>query len=119
MTCKSLTEAKYAAKMAVKKQKEEQNTVGQLQQQVQQLENQLKQTQQELQKAQTKVESLNEQKLQIEAQNNQVKAEIERYKAQTDRNYKEKEAENDLYRTQVEIAQLHDGNPYNDTIRQV
>jgi phage shock protein A len=67
MTCKSLTEAKYAAKMAVKKQKEEQNTIGQLQQQVQQLENQLKQTQQELQKAQTKVESLNEQKLQIEA----------------------------------------------------
>ena len=118
MTCKSLTEAKYAAKMAVKKQKEEQNTIGQLQQQVQQLENELKKTQQELQKAQTKVENLNEQKLQIEAQNNQVKAEIERYKAQTDRDYKEKEAENDIRRTQVELDQLHDGNPYNDTVRQ-
>ena len=119
MTCKSLTEAKYAVKMAVKKQKEEQNTLGQLQQQVQQLEQQLKQSQSQLQQAQQKIETLNEQKLQIEAQNNQAKAEIERYKAQTDRDYKEKSAENDLLRTKIEIEQLHDGNPYNDTVRQL
>ena len=48
-----------------------------------------------------------------------AKVEIERYKAQTDRDFKEKTAENDLLRTKVEIEQLHDGNPYNDTVRQV
>lgn len=119
MTCKSLSEAKHMAKMSVKKQKEEQNVIGQLQQQVQQLEQQLKQSQSELQKAQTKIEQLNEQKLQIEAMRYQKDYEVKWYEAQTDRTYKEKRNENDLLRTKVELEQLHDGNPYNDTIRQL
>lgn len=119
ITCKSLTEAKYAIKMAIKKQKEEQNVIGQLQQQVQQLQGELQNAQKELQKYQQKVEELNEAKLQIESAKQKADAEIRRYEAQTDRDYKQKRNENDLLRTQVEIKQLNDGNPYNDTMRQI
>lgn len=119
ITCKSLTEAKYAIKMAIKKQKEEQNVIGQLQQQVQQLQGELQNAQKELQKYQQKVEELNEAKLRIESAKQKADAEIRRYEAQTDRDYKQKRNENDLLRTKVEIEQLHDGNPYNDTIRQI
>ena len=118
MTCKSLSEAKHMAKMSVKKQKEEQNVVGKLQQQVEELTSQLKQAQQELQKAQSKIESLNEQKIQIDANRYQKDYEVKWFEAQTDRTYKEGRNENDLLRTKVELEQLHDGNPYNDTIRQ-
>lgn len=119
ITCKSLTEAKYAIKMAIKKQKEEQNVIGQLQQQVQQLQGELQNAQKELQKYQQKVEELNEAKLRIESAKQKADAEIRRYEAQTDRDYKQKRNENDLLRTKVEIEQLHDGNPYNDTMRQI
>lgn len=119
MTCKSLSEAKHMAKMSVKKQKEEQNIIGQLQQQVQQLTSQLKQSQQELQKAQSKIESLNEQRIQVDAMRYQKDYEVKWFEAQTDRTYKEGRNENDALRTKVELEQLHDGNPYNDTIRQV
>ncbi len=119
LDCKSMSEAKAISKQAIKKQKEEQNQLGQLQQQAQQLEQQLKQTQSELQKAQQKIEQLNEQKLQIESQKNQQAAQIEMYKAQTDRTYKQEVAKNDTARTQIELEQLHDGNPMNDQIKNI
>jgi hypothetical protein len=52
-------------------------------------------------------------------QKNKQDLQIEMYKAKTDRDFKESTAKNDTERTKVEIAQLHDGNPYNDTIKQV
>lgn len=119
ITCKSLSEAKQMVKVAIKKQKEEVDAMGKLQEQVKQLEQQLKQSQSELQKAQAKVEQLNEQKLRIDANRYQKDYEIRQYEAETDRDYKEGRNENDKFRTQVELAQLHDGNPYNDTIRQI
>jgi hypothetical protein len=57
--------------------------------------------------------------LRIESAKQKADAEIRRYEAQTDRDYKTKRNENDLLRTKVEIEQLHDGNPYNDTMRQI
>jgi hypothetical protein len=41
------------------------------------------------------------------------------YKAKTDRTYKEGITRNDDKRTEIELMQLHDGNPYNDKVRQV
>lgn len=119
MTCKSLSDAKYSAKLAVKKQKEETQNLQQLQQQLEQLQEQLKQAQQELQKSQQQVQSLNEAKLKLEQEKNQNDAKIKWFEAQTDREYKQASVQNDAERTKVEIAQLHDGNPYNDTIRQI
>ena len=40
------------------------------------------------------------------------------YKAQTDRTYKDRQLDIEDQRTKVELAQLNDGNPYNDKIRQ-
>ena len=45
--------------------------------------------------------------------------ELEWYKAQTDRQYKNTSAQNDTKRTEIELRQLYDGNPYNDKVIQV
>ena len=119
MTSKSLTEMKVKVKKAIKKQKEENNQLQQLAQQNQELQNQLKQMQQQLQQAQNKIESLNEAKLQIEQQKMQLQYKIDDYKAKTDRTFKENQAENDNKRTQIELMQLYDGNPYNDEIKNI
>ena len=119
MTSKSLTEMKVKVKKAIKKQKEENNQLQQLAQQNQELQNQLKQMQQQLQQAQNKIESLNEAKLQIEQQKMQLQYKIDDYKAKTDRTFKENQAENDNKRTQIELMQLYDGNPYNDEVKNI
>ena len=44
---------------------------------------------------------------------------VEWYKAQTDRKYKEEMAAEAKRRTELEIQQLNDRNPYNNKIRQI
>ena len=119
MTSKSLTEMKTKVKQAIKKQKEENNQIQQLTQQVTELQNNLQQTQQQLSQAQNKIESLNEAKLQIEQQKIQLQYQIDNYKAITDRTFKETQAENDTKRTEIELMQLYDNNPYNDEVKNV
>ena len=75
--------------------------------------------QKQLQESQKKVESLNQTKLQLEKKQLEQNYKIEMYKANTDRSYKEATVKEQKRRTQVEIAQLTDQNPYNDKIRQV
>jgi len=74
--------------------------------------------QQELQKAQSKIEQLDEQRMQLEQNKIQLQYQVDWYKSQTDRQYKTKMADNDTKRVEIELAQLHDGNPYNDKIRE-
>ena len=119
MTAKSLTEVKQKVKSSMKKQKEENNQMQQLMQQVEELQNNLQQAQKQLEKAQTKIEQLNEAKLQIEQQKVQLENEVNMFKAKTDRTYKEVQAENDTKRTQIELLQLYDGNPYNDEVKNI
>ena len=75
--------------------------------------------QKQLQEAQKKIEQLNQTKLQLEQKELEQQYRIEMYKANTERTYKEATVEEQKRRTDVEIAQLTDGNPYNDKIRQV
>lgn len=119
MTAKSLTEMKSMVKKAIKKQKAENNQIQQLTQQVEELQNNLQQAQQQLQQAQSKIESLNEAKLQIEREKNQMQFQLDDYKNKTDRTFKESQAENDTKRTEIELMQLYDGNPYNDEVKNV
>lgn len=119
MTAKGLTEMKVVVKKAIKKQKAEVNQIQQLSQQNQELQNNVKQLQSQLQQAQTKIESLNEAKLQIEQQKLQLQFQIEDYKNRTDRAFKENKAENDTKRTEIELMQLYDGNPYNDKVKNI
>lgn len=119
MTAKSLTEMKVKVKKSIKKQKEENNQIQQLTQQVEELQNNLQQAQKQLQQAQGKIESLNEAKLQIEREKIQLQFKIDDYKAKTERTFKESQAENDTKRTQIELMQLSDGNPYNDEVKNI
>ena len=119
ITAKGLTQMKSEVKKSIKKQKEENNQIQQLTQQVEELQNQLQQAQQQGQKLQQKVEQLNEAKLQIEQQKIQLQYQVDDYKAKTERTFKESQAENDTKRTQIELMQLYDGNPYNDEVKNI
>ena len=119
MTAKSLTEMKSQVNKSIKKQKAENNQIQQLTQQVEELQNNLQQTQQQLQQAQSKVEQLNEAKLQIERDKMQLQYKLDDFKNKTDRTFKETQAENDTKRTEIELMQLYDGNPYNDEVKNV
>lgn len=88
-------------------------------QQIEQLQGQLQESQNELQKAQQEVRKLNQSKLQLEQQELDMKYKLEWYKANTDRTYKIATAEEQKRRTNAEIQQMYDGNPYNDKVRNV
>lgn len=119
LTSKSIPELKHKIKIAMQVQKQENNQIQQLAKQVEQLQQQLQQASKELQQANSKVEKLNQAKLQLEQQEIMMKDKLEWYKAQTDREYRETMANEAKRRTEAEIAQLVDGNPYNDRIRQI
>lgn len=119
MTTKSLTDLKSKVNKSIQKRKAENDQLQQLSQQNQQLQQQLKESQSELEKLSNKVEQLNEEKLRIESEKNKAESEVKWFEAQTDRTYKQQMIEETKRRTELEILQLHDGNPYNDKIRKV
>jgi predicted nuclease with TOPRIM domain len=117
ITCKSPSDIKIKIRKALKKQKEENNTIQQLQQQLQEAQQQLQQLQNENSQLKSKVEALNEKRLQLDAQKIQLDNKVNMFKAQTDRDYKTIEAQVDQDKVKIEQAQLYDNNPYNDKIR--
>ena len=119
LTSKSLPDLKHKVQLAMQKAKEENNQIQQLSQKAEELAQQLEQAGKQLEKANQKIESLNETKIQLEQQKMQMQFKIDQFKAQTDRTYKEAQAEQDKRRTDIELQQLYDGNPYNDKIRQI
>lgn len=119
VTCKNIPDLKYKVKKALDIQKKENNKVVQLSQQVEDLQKQLQQSTKQLEKANNKIQELNQTKLKLEQQDIKMKYEIEWYKAHTEREYREATAEEQKRRTQAEIKQMYDNNPYNDQIRSI
>lgn len=119
MTAKSLSEMKARVKVSLQKQEEKNNQVQQLSQKLEEVSGQFEQAQKQLKEAEQKIQQLNESKLQLEQQKLQLEYKVDWYNAQTDRDYKNKMAEEAKRRTEVEIQQLYDGNPYNDKLRQI
>ena len=119
VTSKSLTDMKQKVNKSIKKQKAENNQIQQLTQQVEELQNNLQQAEKQLQQSQSKLEQLNEAKLQIEREKIQLQYQIDDFKNKTDRTYKESQAENDTKRTEIELMQLYDSNPYNDEVKNI
>lgn len=119
LTTKSLTDLKYKVQKAMKIQKEENNQIIQLQQQLEESQQQLQQLQGELQKSQQKVQQLDEQRLMLEQQKINLDYQVNWFKATTDKTYKERQMDVEEKRTEVEIMQLRDGNPYNDKIKEI
>lgn len=119
MTSKSLSDLKYKVKKAMQIQKEENNQIQQLSQKLEEAQQQAKQLQQELQKTQQKVQQLDEARLKLEQEKIQLDYQVNWFKAQTDRTYRDRQMDIEEKRTDIEIAQIRDGNPYNDQIRMI
>lgn len=119
LTTKSLSDLRYKVKKALQKQKEENNQIQQLSQQLQQTQQELQQAQQELQKAQQQVKQLDSTKMELEQKKIQLEYQVDWYKAQTDNAYKTRQMDIEEQRTQIELAQLRDGNPYNNKIKRL
>lgn len=117
MTSRSLSELKDIVSKAWAKKKKENDTIAQLQQQLQQYQQQLQQLGQQNQQLQNKVESLNESKIQLEKEKIKADSEIRWYMARTERDFKTSQVENDSKKIEIELAQIYDGNPYNDQVR--
>ena len=122
MLAKNITELRNYISDAVKTQKEENNTIGQLQQQAQELQQQVQQLSKQANQLQ---EENNNLKKQLE-KNSDAKIEIERQRVaieeQEMRNKKEYDdriAKTKERQVDVEFLQLSDGNPYNDKVKDV
>ena len=117
MTAKSLSEMKYKVKHALQVQKEENNQIMQLQQKLEETTQQAQQMQKELEQAQQKIKQLDEQRLKLETDKMNLEYKVDWFKAQTDKAYRERQLDIEEKKVDIEIAQLRDGNPYNDQIR--
>ena len=117
LTSKSLTDLKHKIQKAMKVQKEENNQIMQLSQQLEEAQQQLQQMQGELQKSQQKVQQLDEKRLMLEQEKIQLDYQVNWLKANSDKTYKERQMDIEEKRTEVELMQLRDGNPFNDKIK--
>lgn len=117
MTTKDLSGLKQRIRKAIQKQKQENNQLQQLTQQNEQLTKQLQEMQSQLQKAQSKIENLNEAKLQIEKEKIEREYTVKKFAAEATDKYQTEKNRIEDERTKIEIMQLSDGNPYNDTVR--
>ena len=91
----------------------------QLQQQLEEAQQQLQQMQGELQKSQQKVQQLDERRLALEQEKINLDYQVNWLKANADKTYKERQMDIEEKRTEVEIMQLRDGNPFNDKIKDI
>ena len=119
ITAKNLTDLKQYITKALKMKKAENDMAGQLQQQVEQLTQQTKQYEQQIGEFQNQIKQLtsqlqnnNAEKLELEKQ----RIRIEAQEANDKRDFNNKQIEVKEKQLQVEVAQMVDGNPYNDKI---
>lgn len=122
ITASSITELKRYIDRSIARKKEENDMVSQLQQQVQQyaqnakeLQKTNQQLQQQVQQLQNQLQTNNQAKLELEAE----KLAIEKEKLRNDKDYNDKTIEVKQKQVDVQVAEIFDGNPYNDKIKQV
>ena len=122
MLARNITELRNYIAEAVKTQKEENNTIVQLQQQLQDMQQQLQQSNKDLNRI---TEENNNLKKQLEKNSNE-KIEIERQRVAIEeqemknkKEYDDRIAKTKERQVDVEFLQMTDGNPYNDKIRDV
>jgi predicted RNase H-like nuclease (RuvC/YqgF family) len=114
---RSLSEMKDCIKKSWAKKKKENNTIEQLQQQLQQFQDQIKQLTEQNKQLQGQIDNQIQQKISLEKEKLKTDSDIRWYMAQTERKYKDAQIKNDSKKVEIELAQMYDGNPYNDQIR--
>ncbi len=117
LTARSVTELKKKVSQSLAKKKEESGMMQQMQQTIEQLQQQLQQMGSENKQLSNKVEELNEAKLAIDKERMQKEIELGWFKARTEQDYRTADIANEEKKTQIEVAQLYDGNPHNNEIR--
>lgn len=122
MTAKNLTDLKEKITYAIRKQKAENDQLGQMQQQLQQYEQRIKDAQQQIEQLnqtnkdlQNKLNTNSAEKLRLEAK----RVDIEDRTRQDKADYNEDLLEIKKKQLEVERLQILDGNPYNDKVRDV
>ena len=118
INAKSLTQLKRLVKQSIAKQKQENNQLQQVSQKLEETQQKNKQLQQQLKEAQIQLQKLNEQKMQLDQNKIQLQYQVDWFKAQADKTFKDRSLDIQEERTKIELAQLRDGNPYNDKIRE-
>lgn len=118
INAKSLTQLKRLVKQSIAKQKQENNQLQQLSQKLEETQQENKQLQQQLKETQASLQKLNEQKMQLDQKKIQLQYQVDWFKAQADKTFKDRSLDIQEERTKIELAQLRDGNPYNDKIRE-
>lgn len=122
VTASSMTELKRNMNRSIQRKKEEHDMIKQLEQQLQQfeqntkeLEKQKEELNQQLVKLQKELDKNSQQKLQLEAE----KIAIEKEKVQNDKEYNNKIIETKKQQLELQIAEIYDGNPWNNKIKEV
>lgn len=119
LTTKSLSDLKAKVNQALAEKKKENDVISQLQQKLQEVTDQNTQLQQQLDVTKSELNYLNAEKMRLEQQKINLDFQVKWYEAQTNRTYKTQELELKEKQINLEIAQQHDGNPYNDTIKKI
>lgn len=117
LSSKSMTDLQHKVKKSIKTKKAENNQLLQLQQQNEQLQEQMKKAELQMKNLQKELEKNDSMKLEMEKQMFKAKNELDWFKAKSDKAFKEKSVENDSKRTEVEVLQMYDDNPYNNKIK--
>ena len=117
LTAKSLTEMKMKIRNGLKAKKKENDVLKQLQEQTIQLQEQLKQASAEINKLNAEVEANDKAQIELEKEKLKLENEVNWFKARTDRDYKQSTIEIEKKRTDVEVMQIYDNNPFNNKIK--
>lgn len=122
LTTKSVTQIKRYVDKAIARKKAENDQIGQLQQQLQQadqqmkeMQNNLKQLQQQNQQLNSEIEQNSKDKLQLEIQ----KLQLEKEKVKNQKDYNDKVIDTKNKQIQAQVAEMFNGNPYDDKIKSV
>lgn len=117
LSSKSMTDLQHKVKKSIKTKKAENDQLLQLQQQNEQLQQEMKNAESQMKNLQKELEKNDSMKLEMEKQMFKAKNELDWFKAKSDKEFKEKSVENDSKRTEVEVLQMYDDNPYNNKIK--
>lgn len=119
---KSPTQLKRRMNKAIAQKKAENDMIGQLQQQVQQYESDAKQAQKTIADLQNEIQRLQSQvnaSTQAKIQNDSRKLDIEEQEVRDKKDYNDKLIEVKEKQLDAELAQIWDGNPYNNQIKDI
>ena len=117
VTAKSLTKMKQEVTKSLRKTKEENIGIQQMQQQLEQASQQVEQLSKELEKAQKALEKSDDKRLELDKAKLAHDKEIDWYKAKNDKKHNEEKIRLDNKHIEAEVLELYDANPRNDEIK--